>query len=145
MDGQQLIIIQLHYDRLVHNDSVMHWYRALFIAIETILFAAAFAIYGDDEWADLLRTEVIIGGIGIIGCIVCFSWILICEQRGRVVDAMNDKIRNLINGDKDLEDWFEAGRSRRQSEIARWFFNRISPVGVIVAWVAWIEIIIMSY
>jgi len=119
--------VNIYISAMSMENSLLQSYRTLFLAIEAALFAANFAL-------NQFSAEKFITGIEIAGLIIGFMWIIVCHAKGKDVD----KWKTLLLEETEKEDCFSYMESRFSlagGKVARYWFNWIMPVLVILLWV----------
>lgn len=112
------------------ENSLLQSYRALFLALEAALIAAGFALIGFSE-------EKSIVGVGIAGLVIGVMWIIVCHAKGNDVDQWRDSLLEMTK-EGDLQGYFsymKSGLSLVGGRVARYWFNWIMPILVIVLWI----------
>jgi len=119
--------VQLYSQTISAQDSLLQSYRILFIAMETILFALAFALY--DNQKGLLWLPIICGlFFGVL-------WLIICNHRGCMIDKLKAETEQLVKC-TNLERWFKlAYKARGEKCVPRVTFNMLSPALAISLWI----------
>ena len=123
-------------DAMSMENSLLQSYRMLFIAIETILFGAAFASI------ELLEEKVVLWIIGGFGLVVGFMWIIVCHAKGRDVDKWRNRLlTETQRGNlKGCFSYMESRLGLAGGKVARYWFNWIMPFLIIGLWI-WITFI----
>ena len=110
------------------ENSLLQSYRALFIGIETVLLASAFALsrpnmaMADKVWV-----------VGVIGLAFCAFWIFVCTAKGKDVDKWMKYLTKEAM-EKEFFSYMEAGFTSQGGRFARPFFNKLMPGLIIVLW-----------
>lgn len=126
MDNKELV--RFYFDTMALNDQLMQWYRAFFLAFETIIVAAVFALHGTEPIPQRWTFS-----LAIVGLVLSFLAVWACVQRGNIVDRQKRKIQkelfdeegNKKVPDDELADCFEIYSPKRKAEkwVPRWTFN----------------------
>jgi hypothetical protein len=81
VDSELIANVQLYHDDMSFQDSLLQWYRALFMMFEAGVFALVY----------FLITRSILGWIAwatvVIGMIGCFLWWIVCMQRSNLLKS----------------------------------------------------------
>jgi len=112
------------------ENSLLQSYRALFLALEAALIAAAFALIR-------LYEEKCILGVGIARSVIGGMWIIVCHAKGNDVDKWRDCLLEVTK-EGDLQGYFsymESGFSLAGGRVARYWFNWIMPILIIALWI----------
>jgi hypothetical protein len=136
-----------------NENSLLHNYYVIFIAVETILFAAVFSIGYPRLWG---------GFIGLLGLFLAILWAHVCELRGNAVDRWEEILASLWReiesselGVSELADHYKGAVERRRKRrdggrraiffwgwggirrflSARWVFTSFIPFLVVCVWV----------
>ncbi len=112
------------------ENSLLQSYRALFLALEAALIAAAFALIRLYEEKGIL-------GVGIAGLVIGVMWIIVCHAKGNDVDKWRDCLLEVTK-EGDLQGYFsymESGFSLAGGRVARYWFNWIMPILIIALWI----------
>lgn len=122
-------LARFYLDTLALNDHLMQWYRALFLALEGTLFAAAFFIHE----AELIQFLCV---PATVGSLCCPLWATVCAQRGRLVDRQKKKLGDLKNRQEELDwDWYRIWEGEWERRLPRYTFNLFLPLAVGTLWV----------
>lgn len=124
--------VQLYLQSISAQDSLLQSYRILFIAMETILFALAFALHRNQNGLLLLPI--------ICGLVFGVLWVIICNHRGWMIDKLKAETEQLVKC-TNLESWFKlAYKARGEKWVPRFAFNMLSPALAIGLWI-WLWVI----
>ena len=133
--------ISLYLKAMSMENSLLQSYRALFIAIETILFAFVFAIIKSPA------PNLLIVLIGAIGLIICILWIIVCYAKSKDVDSWRDSLIRESKNHNELEEKFEylkkPGLSLAGGKFSRICFNYLIPSLMLIIWIGIIIVIII--
>jgi len=134
-------LVRFYFDTMSHNDQLMQWYRAFFLAFEGIILTVVFTNLGS-LW---LRFALALIGIGLS---LAGTWA--CVQRGRIVDRQKKKITDELynedgskkNSTDDLAECFEIYnpvKGKPEKEVPRTIFNYglHALVGSLLIFVLW--------
>lgn len=137
--------IRLYLDTMAMNDQLMQWYRTLFLALETIIFAGVLTIHANE-----LLPSWWVFMLAVIGIMLSFAGMWACVQRARVVDRQKKKIQDELydkdgkpkDPNDDLADWFQIYnpiKGTAEKTLPRTVFNYASHVlvGGLLIFVLW--------
>lgn len=126
----------IYLDAMSMENSLLQSYRMLFIALETVLFAAVFALL---QLQLQLPEGIGVLVIGVVGLVVGVMWIIVCHAKGRDVDKWRTRLLEETS-QGDLQGYFsymESGLDLAGGKLARYWFNWIMPILIMGLWV-WI-------
>jgi len=121
--------LQVCWQAFSMENSLLQSYRTLFMMVEAVLLALGFVLLQVYEGAGILFPA-------IIGWIVALIWVIICEAKGKDVDRWMKRIVSLQSATGT--DWFEhlkPGVKFSGGRIARYLFNYVIPLVIVVLWV----------
>ena len=123
---QLIVNLQFYHDNMVLQESLLQWYRALFIALEAALFTFAYFLIQNQYlgWAWFPFV------LGILGC---FAWMIVCTQRTNFVDKQRDEIEKLVK-DSALSRCWDVYAGKKGRWLAQNIFNVVFPAVVIFLW-----------
>ncbi len=111
------------------ENSLLQSYRALFIGIETVLLASAFALSRHDiAMADKVWM------VGAAGLALCVFWIAVCITKGKDVDKWMKYLTEEAR-EKEVFSYMKAGFTFQGGRFARHWFNEAMPSLIIVLWI----------
>lgn len=154
--------IQCYLHVIAAEDSLLQSYRALFLAIEAVIFGLAYVLFETGRAADFVPlfgvraiTLASMFGVGF-SC----AWIFVCTHRACMVDRLKEKLRVLLESGEEgshseLPDWFslaygEASTTEcikkpinmlktyvgpAEKAVPRVCFNLLFPLFTIILWV----------
>ena len=116
---------------------LLQTYRMIFLALQAILFAGAFAFSQFSQVYEMGKMYVVvITGVSGIGIFFLFMWIIMCEERSDRAEEWRNEITNLTTTGKSPEAKFKGLCKRGRSlNTIRFCFNFLMPLILIVAWV----------
>jgi len=88
---QKQELVRFYFDTLAHDDQIMQWYRALFLASEAIILTAVYAIYSNQSPSLGWIVYLAIGGL-VMSVLAVWA----CVQRGNRVDRQRKKIQEIF-------------------------------------------------
>ena len=112
------------------ENSLLQSYRALFLALEAALIAAAFTLIQ-------LFEEKGIVGVGIAGLVIGVMWIIVCHAKGNDVDKWRNRLLEVTK-EGDIQGYFsymKSGFSLAGGRFVRYWFNWIMPILIILLWI----------
>ena len=121
--------LQVCWQAFSMENSLLQSYRTLFMMAEAALLALGFVLLQVYEGAGILFPA-------IIGWIVALIWVIICEAKGKDVDRWMKRIVSLQSATGTA--WFEylkPGVKFSGGRIARYLFNYVIPLVIVVLWV----------
>ena len=112
---------------------LLQTYRMIFLALQAILFAGAFALPRVYEMG--MMHVVLMTGITLIGLLFLIMWIFVCKKRSSRAEKWRDEITNLTTTENSPEDKFKVLCQKDQSLFwMRIGFNFLMPVFLILGW-----------
>lgn len=109
------------------ENSLLQSYRALFMAIEGALIASTITLIKLFEGSGIVW-------VGLAGLVIGIMWIIVCDAKGKDVDRW----RNLLLKEAKKAHMYpyfsfmKSGFSLAGGRIARYWFNWIMPILIIV-------------
>ena len=119
------------------ENSLLQSYRALFLALEAALIAAGFALIRLSEGKSIVGVGIAGLVIGIAGLVISVMWIIVCHAKGNDVDKWRDRLLEVTK-EGDIQGYFsyvKSGFSLAGGRVARYWFNWIMPVLIILLWI----------
>ena len=119
------------------ENSLLQSYRALFLALEAALIAAGFALIRLSEGKSIVGVGIAGLVIGIAGLVISVMWIIVCHAKGNDVDKWRDRLLEVTKEGDLLGHFFymKSGFSLAGGRVARYWFNLIMPILIIVLWI----------
>ncbi len=111
------------------ENSLLQSYRALFIGIETVLLASAFALSRPNI---AMVEEVWV--FGVVGLALCALWIVVCRAKSKDVDKWMKYLTEEAM-EKEFFSYMKAGWVFRGGRFARPWFNEVMPSLIIALWI----------
>ena len=111
------------------ENSLLQSYRALFIGIEAVLLASAFALTkAEDNVGNILTW------LAVAGLVIGVFWIVVCESKAKDVDRW---MKYLTKGAKEMRffSYMRKGCSLQGGRLARYWFNLVMPVSIMALWI----------
>lgn len=99
--------VELCEQSRANENSLLHSYLMIFIAVETILFAAVFAKGWNQFWG---------GYVALLGLMLAILWGHVCELSGNRVDRWEEKLNGLWKqaGELELTERYRGAVERRE-------------------------------
>ena len=134
--------LQFFHDNMALQDSLLQWYRTLFVAFEAATFTLAYFLA--DKLGDTLFVFFPFG-IGVVGCL---AWWLVCTQRTNLAEKQRGEIERLVSYSR-IDRWCDVykgdhvyGPDKKKRKIARRIaqniFNLVLPLVIFFLWILWI-------
>ena len=133
-------LVRFYFDTLAHDDQIMQWYRALFLASEAIILAAAYAIFNK------ISSSCWILVLAMGGLVLSVFAMYTCVQRGNRVDKQRSKLQEIFWDEKgnkkdpkdELVECFEIYHPSKKvvNKVPRIIFNVVIHVFIGVALIA---------
>lgn len=116
---------------------LLQTYRMIFLALQAILFAVAFALMQGYEMSKMyvfLMTGVTVSGLWFL-----FMWIIMCKERSCRAEKWRDEITKLTTTENSPEAKFQVlCKKDWQLRLMRISFNFLMPAVLIVGWLVFI-------
>jgi hypothetical protein len=118
------------------ENTLLQSYRALFLAVEATLIAAAFALIQLRRDEGILAIWIVM--LGIVGLIIGIMWVIVCTAKGKDVDRWRDLLLQTTKAGnlKNCFSYMKSGFSLAGGRVARYWFNWIMPILIIILWIA---------
>jgi hypothetical protein len=114
---------------------LLQTYRMIFLALQAILFAGAFALHQVHGMG--MMHVVLITAVSLIGLLFLIMWIYMCEKRSSRAEKCRAEITNLNTTKNSPEDKFKVLCKKDPSLFwMRIGFNFIMPVFLMLGWVS---------
>lgn len=127
VNSELLNEFQLYLQAITSQDALLQSYRILFLTLEAILFALAFALLS-------IGLERFLWFPVLFGILFSILWIIICNHRGWIIDQIKKEAENLVNNTR-LERLFKkAYRMPGEKTVPRFTFNILLPLIAVVLW-----------
>ena len=112
------------------ENSLLQSYRALFMAIEGALIASAITLIKLFEGSGIVL-------VGLAGLVIGIMWIIVCDAKGKDVDRWRDLLLKVAKKARMYRyfSYMESGFSLAGGRIARYWFNWIMPILIMVFFV----------
>ena len=121
--------LQICWQAFSTENSLLQSYRMLFMMLEATLLASGFVLLEVFEGSWIIVPA-------IAGWIVAPIWSIACHAKGRDVDKWMKHIEGLrsILG-RDWFDYLKSGAKLTGGRVARYLFNFVMPLLIVVLWI----------
>ena len=107
---------------------LLQTYRMIFLALQAILFAGAFALTYLYEMGKMY-VVFLMTGVTAIGLVLLITWSIVCEKRSGRAEKWRDEITNLTSTENSPEDKFKNLLCQKDWSLLlmRFVFNILMP------------------